>query len=1077
MRRGGFQRGSALLIVLGMMMVIVVSAVAFSAYMRYSRVPSSFLRQTSSSRLLAKAALAEAIERIDCAIGNNIYPGIMQNHYVYPRTGGTKIGNHWEDRVFIGGTNSSQTASIEDTVSVLNVEALAYLPPPLINDVRFWSRRSLAAVWEPMGFDAGRYAFCAVDVSDYIDINRIWCAQTDSTGNKIYGRTSTPDGRISLSYAFEKADHTDYQTITPEAWDQFMDTILGSGNVPLVSLADYNLAINSHGWTEFMSPFCNFFLNNQPFVSSRSFSPSADEAEFLRHQVFVTDSLVGERTPLSGDDGIDLADEKNQPFDGYSGIQNDDDTKNDVDLSTLVTGTMNDFYNEIELYNKRNGGNKIFADPGEYIMLYDYLDRDSVPSSLAMPTMERTPMICGVSLEGCELSVEVEKSGRKDKPAADGYWVSYDYTLKVKGQFDDVNVGTVFPFKYNRGKPLSDLQQRYKVQAAATIVFVPSDWDRVRRKSALAALAITKNDWKTSKQNPTVKTFGRDDLGKVIVMQSDLQSVKLPSQSLYTKDAIPDDAVSESDVQLGFGKVDLKLTTKLPADVHFDESTCSYRVAKKYVLDVNGTGGGTGDTGGVGGLTLGGKSYVPDSSAPFVQYGWLPATAALDGTENLQDGTTPGSGSYVPVIQLWVRIIDTDSNNEVVDLVPAFIDDDKNPLTDPLFARDAKLSVERPFLRFFDKTQPNGNGTVKLSGTSFDDIKMDATTDKLVIYPQAYIADDPRFNYAPENLVAMASYSESSLGKEWLVNQRSGANDKDGDIFMMTSDAGYLQSKYELANILRISDLRSPCDDGTMRTSFGQSPAENVMWRSYSLGWNGTDDLSDLQIFSGDGGFRINPYTPSTEVMMFALANTPFDWWAASTNYVDTTTSAKSSLLGNLNEAYKYSFSEMPGATVDMMHGVYREDEKGSGKAQDGLLLLAETMKDAFRSSPDWEAAYKNLGWGTANAIAGIDLGVNLHSVDRKYLYGYWKECFAARQQLFLVFIRAEPMMMGGGTRVQSPPQLGARAVALVWRDPTPTAEDVQKTKRNLNGNYVDDQGGSQPQPHRSRILFYRQFD
>ena len=48
----------------------------------------------------------------------------------------------------------------------------------------------------------------------------------------------------------------------------------------------------------------------------------------------------------------------------------------------------------------------------------------------------------------------------------------------------------------------------------------------------------------------------------------------------------------------------------------------------------------------------------------------------------------------------------------------------------------------------------------------------------------------------------------------------------------------------------------------------------------------------------------------------------------------------------------------------------------------------------------------------------------------------------------------------------QTPPQLGGRAVALVWRDPTVTRNDVSGTQTS---------GG--PRPHRTRILFYRQFD
>ena len=64
MKRFAARRGSALLIVLGMIAFMVISAVAFSAYMRSSRLPSSYLRRSSASRLLVKAALAEAIEDV-----------------------------------------------------------------------------------------------------------------------------------------------------------------------------------------------------------------------------------------------------------------------------------------------------------------------------------------------------------------------------------------------------------------------------------------------------------------------------------------------------------------------------------------------------------------------------------------------------------------------------------------------------------------------------------------------------------------------------------------------------------------------------------------------------------------------------------------------------------------------------------------------------------------------------------------------------------------------------------------------------------------------------------------------------
>ena len=85
---------------------------------------------------------------------------------------------------------------------------------------------------------------------------------------------------------------------------------------------------------------------------------------------------------------------------------------------------------------------------------------------------------------------------------------------------------------------------------------------------------------------------------------------------------------------------------------------------------------------------------------------------------------------------------------------------------------------------------------------------------------------------------------------------------------------------------------------------------------------------------------------------------------------------------------------------------------------------------------------------------------VKLWSADKKFLYGYWRDCFAAKQQLYLVFVRAEPIMLGGDVAGQVPPQLGARAMAVVWRDPSRTRQDDNIYR-----------------PHRTRVLFYRQFE
>ena len=179
------QRGSALLIVLGFLSFMVVSAVAFAIWMRTERLPSSALRRSVANRYLVKAALAQAMSRVDDAVRSHPFPGAWNtnNQATAYRDSNNCAYDWWESRVFmppdpegvgtISGKEETRYAPITKTVSVLNLEALGYLPPMLVNDVRLLSRASWAAQWEYFNFDAGRYAFCAVNVSDLLDINKI----------------------------------------------------------------------------------------------------------------------------------------------------------------------------------------------------------------------------------------------------------------------------------------------------------------------------------------------------------------------------------------------------------------------------------------------------------------------------------------------------------------------------------------------------------------------------------------------------------------------------------------------------------------------------------------------------------------------------------------------------------------------------------------------------------------------------------------------------------------------------------------------------------------------------------------
>ena len=111
------------------------------------------------------------------------------------------------------------------------------------------------------------------------------------------------------------------------------------------------------------------------------------------------------------------------------------------------------------------------------------------------------------------------------------------------------------------------------------------------------------------------------------------------------------------------------------------------------------------------------------------------------------------------------------------------------------------------------------------------------------------------------------------------------------------------------------------------------------------------------------------------------------------------------------------------------------------------------------------------------NILFGKDVGTPLYSVDRKFLYSYWRDCFANKQQLFLIFVRAESSAIGGPGE-GTPGQKGARAVALVWRNPVASVDGGTDGLRwDADQSYMQRDTVRDRRPHQTRILFYHQFD
>ena len=1044
-----FKRGSALLIVLGMTAFMVISAVAFSAYMRYSRLPSSYLRRTSSSRHLAKAAIAEAIDLIDISIGNDAYPGQGDGGaaYAYPRSDNENTSayrirrNYWRNHCFIG---SNRLVNADSTVSTLSMEALAYLPPALINEARYYSRHSTAGQWRNLGFDSGRYAFTAIDVSDHFDINRI-------AAN--VGRNSSDNGKVSLAYVFENSNHDGYKT-NPSAWDQFMDNFVDAANaykfggsmrapgsapnpskLPLVSLADLNLAIGYGNSTwgcpqTVVSPFCRF-INTQgstDFVTSNS----GDDSNLMRQMAFVTDSYFPRASSGGEEDDLDLNDPENQPFRAS-------------DLRQTTTAMMS------ALNYSSTGVTRLYESICGLGMcaLWDYLDEDNVPISLAIPTIERVPMISAIQAQLGNSQLRMSAPENLDGGNPDGVrvinettasrTVARTYAYKLDQQMFTTGImggklDTLVTFPFRRD---DDVNDTFKVGGRIALFFADSSMK-----------------FHTGNANDVLH-LGADANIQQATVNNGVFYIPLQEQSLnFSNIETEENAVRQ--VSFSFGQAAGQIASWLNANPMF-------KVTKQWTQhpDPEYQGQGTppwipqepDDTATIEDPT---ECLIP----PLLASGTVDTDYSNSG--NFKGMVRSGNGKNVK-LQMCVWLYVKNSNGKYVDLVPACMKDDDD------------LNSGRNF----QLMGPDGNtigGTpyplMRFSGAAFNYNPISVATDlgngmDFGFGSSAVMCADPRWNWAPEHWFVMPG---GLSPQNWLDNCQRGRDGRDRDIFMATSDSTYLQSVYELAFLPRLTSLQdhgnnkirgdmvSPDNGATdFAQNFADTPNNGFAWRTYrpfaTAGYQ-RDDFDGVGFTSEGTGFRVNPFTESTSVMLAALANTPYNWMVASTN-----TTGQNALQDSERKAENFN-----------RRYCFNENAPASSRFKwENLERIAKRLKSAMRRQDgDWKQGFDNLDWAGSNneeMFAGellADSTCDLYDIDRKFLYGYWRDCFAAKQQLFLIFVRAEPMMMGGGAIGQSPPQLGARAVALVWRDPRKTQADV---------------GGDQPRPHRTRILFYRQFD
>jgi len=967
------RRGSALLIVLGMLSFMVVSAVAFSAFMRQGRLPSSFLRQKILSRQLVKAGLAQAMSELDEAIGDDPYPQGMSDGFP-----NKSRMNYWRNRVYLGSTGNefegyAYETGLKETVSTFPLEGLAYIPPPLVGTVRHWSRRSSAAKWKTLDYDSGRWAFTAINVSDYLDINRL-------KANVM--RDSSPSNRISVAYLFEDDNHGGWGPVKPKKFDEFIGQALRDGTYGrLVSLADYALAIGStkYGDIGFKSPFYEFIRNPS---GDGSFYGSNEET--ARIQKFVTDSWYpGTNTTAQ----LSLHDWVNgQPFEGKS-----------QSLDEL----------------QKRGGSRAFSevfchrlDLVQLGALYDYVDEDSVPISLAIPTMERAPMLTGLRMQPMGFQLVLKESTREVPEGNNGAKKVYrTWSVDSLGE-GKVNFSCcgVFPFKRSSGltTPTS-----YKVQVLV--------------KMFLADAAVEE-----TRSNASYRPVQKDWAAENAMMAADKAYVTVVKEGVAT---VKNKILDASDTVFDVVGLELEFPVNSIVGAHV------YGTRTDFEYDPE-----------TGTVTPKPPVYDPSDMAQPLLY--------RSGTDikNVKDAGATGPALRMNFL-CWVRILDNEGFT--VDLVPAMTSDDLlyNNHNSGTAAADVYSSVcgsREPVL-------PTATGVLSaLDLTTFSGAgAQPANVEQggLAIY-----CDDPRFNYAPEDWYLAPGGDVQ--GSAWLsvAKGRCDGNDhRQNDIFQFVASQGYLQSMGELQFLPYTRDFSegSPIDGAfynsgkygglpfAERKSTDQLANRDFAWKTHCgfgdfADWRVNRDYDPYSwgISDTDGGVVVSPYADE-DLFMAALANTPYDYIVASEKDNDS----EKDLENHYDLCFNASSTEAK-----------LEWEK--------LEEIAAKIRENLKNGREWRE------WDEWDRDKFFDQDIpNLDDVDRKFLFSYWKPCFVNSQQLFLVFVRAEPTVIGGSSAGHTPSQLGARAVALVWREPTPSISQTVG------------EGNQQHNPHRMRVLFYHQFD
>lgn len=578
----------------------------------------------------------------------------------------------------------------------------------------------------------------------------------------------------------------------------------------------------------------------------------------------------------------------------------------------------------------------------DLVVLKDYLDFDSIPTSFIVPSVETCPMVCSVSLSADRFAV------KKTQTQSQGYGervVETTYSID-SSMFNSMSVSAqvVFPFRYASSLRRHD----YKCQCIVKF-FLANNYDASLRAGNIDEeneLSATK-DW---------KGYWTEMSDRTITFLSQEESVSLPDSDELTTDNMTKRVTFD-----GF------------SPPHATHERPLLKVARRYALD----------------------SSRPPSSTPIqtqYQVGFFPYDTnwnyALSSWRYPSDQQPSYGGWFRPSYAVWVRVID--QYGKTVDVVPAtYLDDGiDEPSSFPLRSELTKLCGDRlPLLRFVS------DGEFSYAESEFERMTSTGSTD---VRPALFSVVDPRYNHAPENWLGTANAPRYGY-EDWYdtIRDSLGRYGRDSDPFMFTSDQGYLQSVFELCNLPIAGGLEgssfgelfreSPTRfDGRVRERVDEIADYDYVWKTYSL--PGDSDYEKLPLTylletTGEnivhGGISDLGGIPSVEAAVQLLENTPSDWFVAGTNAYDRPSLSTLDFL-------RHSFNPVYGRREIDNRTLNEIAEK----------IVAKVNGSFAMGGGNWLAAFDALDWlspSKPNEIIGVSLSYPLMTAERKFLHSYWR--------------------------------------------------------------------------------------